>query len=73
MTHILTKEEKHAIAQLKKLVNSWPDSLWLFSTGILHVMRKDSSGHEACLPSGGVDPDYVVWSTGDILSEGGGW
>jgi len=36
----LTKEEKNAIAALKRLAKRWPNTLWLFADGgSVNVMR----------------------------------
>ena len=72
----LTKEEKNAIASLKRLATRWPRSLWLFSAnGTLCVMRHDSLGNQPHVEhphGGGVDPEYIVGSA-DIDNDGGDW
>jgi hypothetical protein len=72
----LNKEEKRAIAALKRLEKIWPQSLWLFSgSGSLHVMKAGKqnepvhSGGEA----GGVDSDYVITTIYGIQNDGGDW
>lgn len=70
----LTKEEKNAIASLKRLAKRWPDSLWLFAgSGHLCVMRTDENGVAVhTVKGGGYDPDYLI-TTVDIPNEGGDW
>lgn len=68
----LTKEEKRAISALRKLAQSWPDSLWLFSAaGELWVMRK-KDGERAFNEFGGVDQEYAIVEL-DIENDGGDW
>ena len=41
----LTREEKSAIAALKRLQCAWPASLWLFASGdTINVMRCNENG-----------------------------
>jgi len=73
----LTKEERNAIASLKRLATRWPGTLWLFSaSGTLCVMRKNDGGQHSmggANPSNtGVDPDYIV-DTINIENDGGDW
>ena len=77
----LTSEEKRAIASLRRLANSWPDSLWLFAAaGSLCVMKKGPDGNRIVIPGnaganspgGGMDPDAQVASI-DIECDGGDW
>ncbi len=69
----LTKQEKDAIAALKKVASTWPDTLWLFGgNGGLAVMRKDKDGRHAMNVYGGVDTEYMVDNV-EIEAEGGGW
>jgi len=68
----LTKEEKNAIATLKRLAKRWPKSLWLFANRELTVLRRNEDGEQAMTPSGRVDQDYVV-ETIDLPADGGGW
>ncbi len=69
----MTKEEKNAIARLKRLERVWPKTLWLFAEGsALHVMRKNDEGEHRMTSSGGVDPEAIV-TTIYIESDGGGW
>jgi len=75
MTKIkLTKEERNAIATLKRLADRWPASLWIFAggDGQLSVMRLDGNSKKAVTNSGGFDPEYVVADI-DIPSDGGAW
>lgn len=70
----LTREEKAAIAELKKLAQKWPDTLWLFSaSGSLHVMRYDDDGNSVHKDNFGFDPEYVVASIYGIDNDGGEW
>jgi hypothetical protein len=72
-TFDLTADEKAAIAKLRRLANTWPATLWLFSgAGKLCVMRRDGNGERAATDGGGVDPDYVI-TTIDIPNDGGDW
>ena len=71
----LTREERLAIAALKRVAKRWPKSLWLFSaSGTLCVMKCGPDGEEVCLPGvgGGVDPEYMVDRI-DIDNDGGDW
>lgn len=70
----LSKDEKSAIATLKRLSKRWPKSLWLFSaSGQLWVMKKDADGKKVELPNcGGVDSAYLVTGI-DIDNDGGDW
>ena len=68
----LTKEERNAIASLKRLAKRWPKSLWLFANMDLTVLRKNAEGRQAMTPSGRVDQDYIV-DTIAIEADGGGW
>lgn len=78
----LTKEEKSAIASLKRVARKWPNSLWLFSaSGSLNVMKKHADGEKAVhgdntpLKYGcyaGMDQEYVIDSI-DIENDGGDW
>lgn len=77
----LTKEERNAIASLKRLAKRWPKSLWLFSaSGTLNVMKCDEAGEQVMRPEyrgcagggGGVDSDYRV-DTIEIPNDGGDW
>lgn len=43
-----TKEEKAAIAALKRLAKKWPETLWLFAAAnTLTVMKKNDDGKRA--------------------------
>ena len=69
----ITKEEQLAVNSLERLAKRWPKSLWLFSGGgTLCVMKYRDDGSVAVIPSGGVDPDYVVAAI-DIVNSGGDW
>lgn len=69
----ITKEEKLAIAALKRVAKKWPKSLWLFSaSGTLWVMKKNADGQTVMLSTLGVDPDYAVDPI-DIENDGGDW
>jgi len=70
----LTKEELSAISALRRIEKRWPETLWLFATGMtIHVMRKKSNGDRAVLPCGGMDPDYEVARVTGIENDGGDW
>jgi hypothetical protein len=75
----ITKEEKAAIAALKRLAKKWPESLWLFSaSGTMNVMKCDDNGERVYHPQGtyfdggGVDQDYCIDYI-DIPNDGGDW
>ncbi len=75
----LTKEEKCAIAALKRIEKYWPKTLWVFCTGMsMNIMRCKEDGDHATCPDvgsfrgGGMDPDYVV-DTVNIPNDGGDW
>jgi len=72
MTTKPTKEERRAIAALKRLAKKWPDSLWLFSaSGKLCVMQKKDD-EIAMRRNGCVDQDYLVGQI-EIENDGGDW
>jgi len=69
----LTKEEKKAIAAIKRVAKIWPDSLWLFSaSGNLTVMRKGENGEKVHLDNCGFDQKHIVDYI-DIDNDGGDW
>jgi hypothetical protein len=69
----LTKEEKSAIASLKRLASRWPESLWLFSNGMsVTIMRSGRSGEAVTDQSGAMDQEYIVGSV-NIPNDGGDW
>jgi len=70
----LTQEEENAINTLRRLKKRWPESLWLFATGMsVHVMRNDKHGHHAEAPTGGgMCSGYSVASI-NIENDGGDW
>jgi hypothetical protein len=72
----LTKEEKQAITALKRIADKWPDTLWLFATGLaVHVMRRGPNGEHVVLPSergdGAVDPSAIVATIHNLPADGG--
>jgi hypothetical protein len=68
-----TKKEEAAIAELKKLAQKWPKSLWLFSaSGTLCVMRCGPDGGQVTTPGGGMDQSYIL-DTIKIPNDGGDW
>lgn len=69
----LTALEVRAIKALQRLSKTWPDTLWLFSAASLHVMKRDKNGGHAVLPSGSMDPDYIVATIHEIDADGGDW
>ena len=73
----LTKEEKSAIAALKRLAKRWPDTLWLFSASALCVMRCGPNGEHVTGGSNpsaeAIDPDYIVTTISGIDHDGGDW
>ncbi len=71
----LRPEEQKAIKRLEKLEKTWPETLWLFAgnSGTLYLMKMNEQGAPAMLPNGGVDPDYIVTSFGNIKADGGDW
>ena len=63
----------HAKSQLNALTRTWPFGYWIFAAdGKLHLMKSGPDGNRVYLPSGGVDPDYIVASY-SIPSDGGDW
>ena len=79
----LTREERLAIAALRRLATRWPKSLWLFTvSGVLHVMHVGPDGTRAEKPGtdyrggypppSGYDPEYTL-TTVDIPNDGGDW
>lgn len=70
----LTKEEKNAIASLKRLAKRWPETLWLFSaSGTLCVMRLGENGeqvHGKGFAGESFDPEYYVDEI-NITNDGG--
>jgi hypothetical protein len=69
----LTKEEKKAIAALKRLAKTWPKSLWLFSNGNMSVLKFKEDGSPAYNETEEVNQDFIVASIPGIYSEGGDW
>ena len=70
----LTKEERKAIAALKRVAKKWPKSLWLFAGGQfgLEIMKTDEHGQRAIHPTGGFDDGFSVGNV-DIPADGGDW
>lgn len=74
----LTKEEKKAIAALKRLEKSWPKSLWLYSaSGSLNVMQCNEEGKQAHLSTAengyeATDPAFSICVI-NIPNDGGDW
>ena len=72
----LTAAEVKAIKALKRVAQTWPKSLWLFSaSGSLCVMKKKDGERVMCSDNRGgqaVDSAYVV-DTINILNDGGDW
>lgn len=70
----LTKEERLAIASLKRLAKRWPKSLDLWAMdGSLYV-AKVPPGEDCCEPNGGsARQDLVVADIYGIPCDGGGW
>jgi hypothetical protein len=69
----LSKDEKRAIAGLKRLAKTWPSTLWLFTNGSISILKTDAKGAKAHTSNGGIDPDYVVADIVGIVSDGGDW
>lgn len=65
--------EEQAVKALQDLADRWPDTLWLFNNGDMHVMRLTADGEPAMTRSGGVDSDYCIATIDNLHSEGGGW
>jgi len=73
----LSREERLAIAALRRLASRWPRSLWLFSaSGDLCVMRRGEQGDRVLVaqdePGASMDQTYVVTSI-DVPNDGGDW
>jgi hypothetical protein len=68
----LTKEEQKAIDALKEVAKIWPESLWIFVDGSLHVMKKNNEGNAKYTKLEGVDQDYEVDDI-NIPCDGGAW
>lgn len=70
----VTKKEQHAIDSLKKLAETWPDTLWLFCNGMsISIMKYGPNGEQMTLGAGGgMDPAFRVDSV-DINNDGGDW
>ena len=70
----LTKEEKNAIASLRRMAAKWPRSLWIFAAaGSCCVMKKGPDGRQFTGFGGGVDPDYHVTTVKEMPIDGGDW
>jgi hypothetical protein len=70
----LTPDERKAVAALRKLAESWPASLWLFSgSGTLHVMRFGPAGDRVYDDRGFADQDYAIRKPINIPNDGGDW
>jgi len=68
----LTKQERAAIKLLRKLEAIWPETLWLFVDGNIHVVRLVSR-ERVVTSSGGYDPECVIETITDIPCDGGAW
>jgi len=73
MLQPLTKEERKAIAALKKVAENWPDTLWLFVGESFAVMKVDENGDQAMNKYGGVDQGYLVDTVFGFKYDGGAW
>jgi len=59
--------------RLYDLAENWDRGFWIFAAdGCLHLMKKGPNEERVYLPSGGVDPDYIVDKFA-IPSDGGDW
>lgn len=69
----LTKAEKTAIAELKRVAKVWPKSLWLWSAnGSLCIMKCDKNNNPIYNKYGAVDSDHIVDKI-NIYNDGGDW
>lgn len=68
----LTREERRAIAALKRIALRWPESLWLFANGSagIHVLKCDNDGNRRYGEGGGIDQNFLV-GTAYIPNDGG--
>ena len=69
----LTRKERAWVRRLKKVMDDRPDTLWLFNTGSMLVMRRGPGDEQVLLANGGVDPAWRVTMVSQGGSEGGGW
>lgn len=68
----LTREEQNAINALKRLEKRWPETLWIFATGMaLHVLKCGENGQHIMNEDGVPDLDYEVAYITDIDNDGG--
>lgn len=75
MKRPLNKEERRAVAALKKVAEIWPDTLWLFSaSGTLCVMQTQNGERKVCSEEDyeGIDRNCLVDHI-DIPNDGGDW
>lgn len=68
-----TAKERKAIERLQRAINKMPDTLWLFNTGQMHVMKYGPEGKVTEGEGGGFDPRYRVATIDGIISDGGDW
>ncbi len=78
MIRELTLEEKKAIKKLRRALENWPKTIWLYvSDGTINIMSYDENGYSVETRYGGVDPDYVLdYISGckeSFIIDGGGW
>lgn len=70
----LTRKEKAWIKELQKVMKKAPQTLWLFNTGSMHVLRLGEDGRPVFKNNHSVDQDYVVANIDHTIpSDGGDW
>ena len=66
-------KDSGVVRLLNRLVNIWPESLWVWSAdGKLYLMHTGPDGERVMTDSGGVDDAYIV-DAFNIPSDGGDW
>jgi len=67
----ITKEEKKAIATLKRLEKNWPKTIWLFATGnAINIIKCGENGSHIEDKNGTMDQKYIIDSV-NINNDGG--
>jgi len=66
-----TRKERIFIERLKKLMGKCPDTLWFFSTGHLHILKKGKDGELVYRRGDGIDQEMIVDTIVGPVFEGG--
>jgi hypothetical protein len=67
-----TDEEARWIKRLRRVMKDCPSTVYLFSNGSMHVMRRAEDGGPS-MRGNSHDPEAVLATIEGVYSEGGGW